>query len=68
MMISLQRCSRLRQTYLHSPVEIIVTKLYSSGSQSFLLRGTLQQYQYLAAPLDAKRGVKVNKIDNWWHP
>jgi len=35
----------------------------------FLTRCTLdKQYQYFAASLDAKRGFKVNKSDNWWHP
>ena len=31
--------------------------------------GTLDKlYQYLAAPLDAKIGLKVNKFDKWRHP
>ena len=40
-----------------------------SGSQPFLLLGTLgQQYRYLAAPLDDKMGIKVDKSDNWAAP
>ena len=32
-------------------------------------RNTLiQLYQYLAGPLDAKIGVKVNEINSWRHP
>ena len=38
--------------------------IYASGSQPFLPRGTLGQlYKYLAAPLDAKIGLKINKSD-----
>jgi len=34
-------------------------------SQSFLPRGTLgQPYQYLTAPADSNKGLKVNKSDN----
>ena len=36
----------------------------------FLPCGILGQLvsQYLVAPLNAKIDLKVNKIDNWWHP
>ena len=41
----------------------------NSGSQTFLSRGTLGElYQYLAAPIDAKIGLKFNKSDKWRHP
>ena len=37
-----------------------VNTVYFSVSQSFLPRGTLGEvYQYLAAPLDAKIGLKI---------
>ena len=43
--------------------------LQTSGSQPYLPRGTLVQlHQYLAAPLDAKVGLKFNKYYNWRHP
>jgi len=36
---------------------------------TFFPRGTLGYlYQYLAAPLDAKIGLKAYKSDNWRHP
>ena len=42
---------------------------YSSVYQPFLPRGTLgHQYHYLAALLDSKIGLKVNKINNWRDP
>ena len=38
-------------------------------STLYLPRDTLGQlYQYLAAPLDDKIPLKVNKSNNWWHP
>ena len=39
-----------------------------SGSQTCLPCGTLGRlYRYLAGPLDAKIGLKINESDNWRH-
>ena len=39
------------------------------AQQPILSLGTLGQLDYyLAASVDAKTGLRVNKIDNWWHP
>ena len=34
----------------------------------FFLVVPLFSHQYLAATLDAKINLKINKSDNWWHP